>query len=159
MEAIMNKVIVFDIDGTIANTEHRKHWVSSKPKNWAAWNAGMANDTPHTDIKFIIDMFRFVNVNHPDHEDEIAIILCSGRGEETREVTERWLRDNDFYWDKLYMRAEKDYRKDSIVKVELLQQIRGDFGEPYLWFDDRQQVVDAIRACGVRVLQVAEGNF
>jgi HAD superfamily, subfamily IIIB (Acid phosphatase) len=159
MEAIMNKVIVFDIDGTIANTEHRKHWVSSKPKNWAAWNAGMANDTPHTDIKFIMDMFRFANVNHPDHEDEIAIVLCSGRGEENRDVTEKWLRDNDFYWDKLYMRAEKDYRKDSIVKVELLDQIRKDWGPPFLWFDDRSSVVQAIRAQGVRVLQVAEGDF
>jgi broad specificity polyphosphatase/5'/3'-nucleotidase SurE len=159
MEAIMNKVIVFDIDGTIANTEHRKHWVSSKPKNWAAWNAGMANDTVHEDIKFIWDALTFLNVNHPKYEDKIIRLFCSGRGEETREVTERWLRDNDFYWDKLYMRAEKDYRKDSIVKVELLEQIRKDWGEPFLWFDDRSSVVQAIRAQGVRVLQVCEGNF
>jgi len=159
MEAIMNKVIVFDIDGTIANTEHRKHWVSSKPKNWAAWNAGMANDTPHADIKFIMDMLRFANVNHPDHEDEIAIILCSGRGEETREVTRRWLNDNGFTYEQLYMRSEGDYRKDSIVKVELLEQIRKDWGPPFLWFDDREQVVQAIRAEGVRVLQVADGKF
>jgi hypothetical protein len=41
----------------------------------------------------------------------------------------------------------------------LLDQIRSDYGDPWLWFDDRNQVVDAIRACGVRVLQVAEGNF
>ena len=57
------------------------------------------------------------------------------------------------------MRAEKDNRKDSIVKVELLQQIRKDYGEPFLWFDDRSQVVNAIRAQGVRVLQVAPGDF
>jgi hypothetical protein len=154
-----NLVIVFDIDGTIANTEHRKHWVASKPKNWAAWNAGMANDTLHGDIKFIWDCFTMMNVNHPKYEDKIIRLFCSGRGEETREVTEKWLRDNDFYWDKLYMRAEKDYRKDSIVKVELLEQIRKDWGPPFLWFDDRSSVVQAIRAQGVRVLQVCEGNF
>jgi hypothetical protein len=148
----VNKIIVFDIDGTLANTEHRKHWVASKPKNWAAWNAGMANDTVHTDIAWLLNLCD--NRNH-----NTRIILCSGRGEETRAVTEQWLADNDIYFDALYMRREKDYRKDSIVKVELLQQIRYDYGEPFLWFDDRQQVVDAIRAQGVRVLQVAEGNF
>jgi hypothetical protein len=57
------------------------------------------------------------------------------------------------------MRAEKDYRKDSIVKVELLEQIRKDFANPWLWVDDRQQVVDAIRGEGIRVLQVAPGDF
>jgi hypothetical protein len=57
------------------------------------------------------------------------------------------------------MRAEKDNRKDSIVKVEFLHDITRDWGWPYLWVDDRQQVVDAIREQGVRVLQVAPGDF
>ena len=46
-----------------------------------------------------------------------------------------------------------------IQMTELLQQIRDKYGNPYLWFDDRQQVVDAIRAAGVKVLQVAPGDF
>ena len=146
----MIRAIVFDIDGTLANTEHRKHWVASKPKNWAAWNAGMVFDTLHADIVELLNMF----AARGDR-----IILCSGRGEETRGVTEQWLADNEIYYHALYMRAEKDYRKDSIVKVELLEQIRNDYCEPFVWFDDRQQVVDAIRACGVRVLQVAPGDF
>jgi len=148
----MNKIVVCDIDGTLANTEHRKHWVGSKPKNWAAWNAAMHLDTVHEDIKWLLNILDNRTLN-------TRIILCSGRGEETRAVTEQWLADNDIYYHALYMRSEKDNRKDSIVKVELLQQIRKDYGEPFLWFDDRQQVVDAIRACGVRVLQVAPGDF
>lgn len=146
----MNKAIVFDIDGTLANTEHRKHWVSSKPKNWAAWNAAMALDTPHTDIVELLDMF----AARGDR-----IILCSGRGEETRGVTEQWLAENKIYYHALYMRSEGDYRKDSIVKVKLLEQIRSDYCEPFLWFDDRNSVVQSIRAQGVRVLQVALGDF
>ena len=140
-----NLVMVFDIDGTLANVEHRRQFVASKTKNWAAWNAAMDRDTVHNDIKFIMDMCRFTSFNHPDYEDRIVTVLCSGRGEETRDVTTKWLVDNKIWHDKLYMRAAKDNRKDSIVKVELLQEIRKDWGEPYLWFDDRQQVVDAIR--------------
>ena len=147
----VGKVIVFDIDGTLANVDHRRQFVASRPKNWAAWNAGMANDTVHEDILWMLDSFQ----RRPD----TRIIICSGRGEETRAVTEKWLEDNSIAFDSLYMREEGDYRKDSIVKVELLQQIRADYGNPWLWIDDRQQVVDAIRAEGVRVLQVAPGDF
>lgn len=147
----LTKVIVFDIDGTIANVEHRRHWVASKPKNWAAWNAAMHLDTVHDDIKWMLESFH--------NRADTRIILCSGRGEETRAVTEQWLADNDIYHDRLYMRSAKDNRKDSIVKVELLEQIRKDYGEPFLWIDDRDQVVRAIRAEGVRVLQVCDGNF
>jgi len=146
----MSKIIVFDIDGTLANIEHRRQYVANKPKNWAAFNAGMHLDTVHEDIAFLMDIFA-------DRDD--TIILCSGRGEENRGVTEKWLADNDLPYKQLYMRSKKDYRQDSIVKVELLEQIRKDYGEPYMWFDDRNQVVDAIRAAGVRVCQVAEGNF
>jgi len=146
----MAKIIVFDIDGTLANTDHRKKWVATKPKNWAAWNAAMADDALHADIAELAISF---------HTQGNTVLLCSGRGEETRAVTESWLAQHVIPHRRLYMRRERDYRKDSIIKVELLAQIREDFGEPWLWFDDRQQVVDAIRAEGVRVLQVAPGDF
>ena len=145
------KVIVFDIDGTLANVDHRRHWVASKPKNWAAWNAAMDRDTVHEDIRWMLDQFVA--------DGTTRIVLCSGRGSETREVTEKWLKDNGIYYDALYLRAAKDNRKDSIVKVELLHDIQRDYAWPWLWVDDRQQVVDAIREAGVRVLQVAPGNF
>jgi uncharacterized HAD superfamily protein len=145
----MAKVVVFDIDGTLANADHRMHWVSSKPKNWKACDAAIPQDTVHTDIAWILDFLPL----------DTRVILCTGRSENVRTVTEEWLRNNDIEYNALYMRLSGDFRKDYIVKVELLQQIINDYGKPYLWFDDRQQVVDAIRAEGIRVLQVAPGDF
>ena len=147
----VGKVIVFDIDGTLANITHRRHWVANKPKNWRAFNAGMSQDTPNADIVWMLHTFR----SQPD----VRIVICSGRGSENRAVTESWLAEHVGAYDALYMREEKDYRADSIVKVELLEQIERDFARPWLWVDDRQQVVDAIRAQGIRVLQVAPGDF
>jgi predicted secreted acid phosphatase len=149
-EHIMTKVIVFDIDGTVANITHRRHWVATKPKNWAAFNAGMAQDTVYTDIKYIYDTFA---------AEGNTIIFCSGRGEENRAVTEAWLRANGFAWSALYMRSARDHRQDSIVKVELLHDIQRDWAWPFIWFDDRDSVVQSIREQGVRVCQVAPGNF
>lgn len=144
------KVFVFDIDGTLANNQHRTYWISSYPKNWKACDAAIPYDTPHQDIIWLLD-----TLVRPDSR----IILCTGRSESTRQVTEEWLKKHSVYWDNLYMRKDGDYRKDSIVKVELLKQITFDYAKPYIWFDDRQQVVDAIRDQGIRVLQVAPGDF
>jgi hypothetical protein len=145
----MGKVVVFDLDGTLANADHRMHWVSSHPKNWKACDAAIPQDIVHSDIAWILDFLPL----------DTRIILCTGRSENVREVTEAWLRDNHIEYNALYMRPSGDFRKDSVVKVELLQQIINDYGKPYLWFDDRQQVVDALRAQGIRVLQVAPGDF
>ena len=146
----MTKVVVFDIDGTLANIEHRRSFVATKPKNWKAFNAGIPNDTPHQDI---VDLARLFDLHR------FKVILCSGRSEESRVVTENQIEDFGVEFNALYMRPAGDHRPDDIIKVELLQQIRSDFGNPFLWFDDRQQVVDAIRAEGVRVLQVCAGDF
>jgi hydroxymethylpyrimidine pyrophosphatase-like HAD family hydrolase len=37
-------LICFDIDGTLANIEHRLDYVRSKPKNWKAFDSGIPND-------------------------------------------------------------------------------------------------------------------
>jgi hypothetical protein len=145
----MTKVIVCDIDGTVANLVHRRQYVASKPKNWRAFNAGMAQDTVYEDIQWMVTSLSMYS----------DLVFCTGRSEEQRAVTEQWLADNKFTYEGLFMRSAGDNRQDSIVKVELLQQIREKHGEPFLWIDDRQQVVDAIRAEGVRVIQVAPGDF
>ena len=158
----MNKVIVFDIDGTLANIEHRRSFVATKPKNWKAFNAGIVNDTPHEDIVSLAVLFYTLGYNAAFNgapNDEYIVVLCSGRGEEYREVTETQMSNFGVQYERLYMRPEKDHRPDDIIKVELLQQIREEFGNPWLWFDDRTRVVNAIRAEGVRVLQVAPGDF
>lgn len=146
----MNKVIVFDIDGTLANMEHRRQYVASKPKNWKAFNAGIPQDTPHEEIVFLAKTF--ADQGH-------TVLLCSGRGEDQRQVSVEQMDRFGVKYVKLFMRPAGDHRQDNVVKVELLQEIRKEFGEPFLWFDDRKQVVDAIRAEGVKVLQVEPGDF
>lgn len=146
----MSKIIVFDIDGTLANIDHRRQFVASKPKNWKAFTAVMDKDPPNDDIVFLAKLF---------YQQGYIVLICTGRNEGNKSVTVEWLAKQGVEYKKIYMRNGDDFRRDSIVKVELLAQIRQEFGEPYLWFDDRNQVVDAIRAEGVRVLQVAPGDF
>lgn len=145
------RVVVFDIDGTIADNKHRTHYLMGDKKDWKSYNAHMLDDDPIYDV---IKLLKELSVLH-------TIILCTGREEVYRQVTWDWLDHHQIsnHISGVYMRYTKDYRSDAIVKVELLNDIRNMYGEPWLWFDDRNQVVDAIRAQGVRVMQVAPGDF
>lgn len=143
-------LICFDIDGTLADLEHRRGWLKTKPKNWDAFKAGIPHDGL---IEPMAKMFRVLaQVN--------TVILASGRGEETRDMTHRWLLDNGLWpFEKLYMRPENDYRCDSIVKKEILDQIIADYGQkPDIVFDDRPRVVKMWRENGVFVADVYQGK-
>lgn len=144
------KIICFDVDGTLADCSHRQIHVRQKPKRWDLFNKKMHLDTPHGDIIWLAQMLK--SLGH-------TIIICSGRGDDYKDVTVDWLGKHGVQFDAIYMRKAKDSRADSIVKRELLDQIRIDFGEPFMVFDDRNQVVDMWRDAGVRCLQVAPGDF
>jgi hypothetical protein len=146
------KVAIFDIDGTLAEISHRHHWVKNKPKNWKAFNAAMHLDGVHNDV---VDMLKILSESY-------VILLASGRGEESRDVTVNWLNNVagiKGLYNKLYMRPLKDNRSDVIVKSEILDQILKDGFEPVMVFDDRQGVVDMWRSRGIRTYQVAPGDF
>jgi predicted kinase len=87
------------------------------------------------------------------------VVLCSGRQDQHRPQTERWLAANNVRYDGLYMRATGDQRTDSIVKEELYREhILGKWNVLFV-LDDRQQVVDTWRRLGLTCLQVAPGDF
>jgi hypothetical protein len=145
------RIFVFDIDGTLANIEHRRQYVQNGQRNWKKFNEKMMDDTPYEDIIFLAQHFHSM--------PWATVLIASGRGAEDREKTENWLSWRAVPYTKLYMRPAKDSRKDSIIKKEILEQIRAEYGEPFMVFDDRNQVVDMWRENGVRCLQVAPGNF
>jgi hypothetical protein len=137
-------LVVFDIDGTLANIEHRLDYVRSKPKNWKAFDAGIPNDKVNEPVAEVF--FTLVNAKH-------TVVLASGRNERSRQATEDWLRANDMIdYEKLYMRKADDFRGDDIVKQEILDQIIADYGrKPDMVFDDRKRVVDMWRRNGIWV--------
>ena len=152
----MKDVIVCDLDGTLADCEHRVHHVRNKPKNWDAFYAEIkydkANEAVETCIRALGTMAW-----------PLRIIYCSGRPERCRADTVRWLADGANLplrtdWDALFMRKDGDFRADYIVKQEILDaHIPKD--RVLFVLDDRQQVVDMWRRNGLTCFQVAPGDF
>lgn len=87
------------------------------------------------------------------------IVLMSGRGEDVREGTERWLSAHGVKYDELWMRKAGDTRADDIVKSELFDaHVRYRFAVRVV-LDDRSRVVALWRRLGLTCWQVDYGDF
>lgn len=142
--------IIVDIDGTVADLSHRRDYISTSPKNWAAFEAGIPFDTPH---QHVIDVVNIL------YDAGWRIVMCSGRGKHKRSVTLEWLEKYGVKFHALYMRGLNDYRRDDIVKSEILDKLISEGYNISFCIDDRNQVVDMFRSRGIPVFQVAPGDF
>ena len=142
------EIVIFDIDGTLADVSERIHHVKKKPKNWNAFFQGMAQD------KAIHSMVRLCNVLY---ESGIKIILCSGRNEEHRPETVQWLAQQGVNYHELILRANGDKRSDTVVKREMLASIER--SQILFVVEDRSRVVEMWRSEGLVCLQCAPGEF
>lgn len=151
--------VIVDIDGTLADCTHRLHHIrgDGSKKNGPAFFDACGGDAP---IKPVIDMVHSLRTGCPTAVPiGNRLIFCSGRPERTRAMTERWLLEQNFIRTSLYMRADNDFREDSIIKRELLAKIRADGFDPVLAIDDRSRVVKMWREEGLVCAQVADGDF
>lgn len=139
----LGDTVIFDIDGTLAhNDRHRGYF---------EWHK-VGGDKPMVPIINIAKMYQ--NAGY-------KIIIVSGR-EGTpicRNQTEQWLLKHGILYYALFMRGEKDFRRDSIIKAEIYDKFIKDVHNVEVVFDDRQQVVDFWRSIGLKCLQVEPGDF
>jgi predicted kinase len=152
--------IIFDIDGTLADVEHRRHFLSGAKPAWGAFFDEMVNDPPLRDVCLLAELLG----DHPlVNQGAIKLFLFSGRPETHRKETEDWLlKHARSYFQKaeaLLMRGEGDYRADTIVKKEMLRNIQAQGYEVRLVVDDRPSVVEMWKAEGLTVLAHDSGEW
>ena len=148
------KTIIFDVDGTIADVEHRRHLVNGdkgfKP-DWDAFRKATEDDTP---MQWVCDIAK----RYIAQGDDVAFF--SARNESEREITEKqisqWIGDGH---KGVFLRPNGDYTPDDEFKSALADKFIEMGGKIDLIFDDRQKVVDMWRDKGFTVVQVAEGDF
>ena len=153
-------LIICDIDGTIANLEHRLHYLKSPKKDWASFNKACVDDEPYKDVIAILQSLVLGHGNGCNvcGAVEREFHFFSGRNEVVRKETEEWLKKHvpiteDRDWE-LHMRKEGDYRPDTTVKYEMMYELKITPDDVLCILDDRQGVVDMWRQEGFRCLQV-----
>ena len=147
----MKKAVIFDVDGTLADCQHRRHFIEGEgKKDWDSF-FDPANVIKDPVIEPIAKLLRTL-------AQHTWVIIVTARRFEDREVTKAWLNLHQIRYDDLYIRKPGDRRDDAIFKREVLNDIQQNY-EVELVFDDRDRVVKMWREAGLTCLQVAEGNF
>ena len=153
---INNTIYIFDLDGTLANCEHRLHYIEgkSKKKDYDAFYNACGDDRP------ILANINIMNTLILSGE---CVWVWTGRRDSVRDITCDWLSKNTFFRandHNLRMRGSKDRRDDDEVKKEwLLSLSEFDRARINCAFEDRDRVVKMWRENNVTCLQVSYGDF
>ena len=153
----MGLKVVFDLDGTLADVEHRLHHIKredGKKRDWDAFERECGKDTP---IYQNIAVF-----NALAHYPNTEIAIWTGRNEKWIEETSSWLANHIGFQPALYdlkMRPRNDYTEDHILKLRWLNEARGNGWSPDIAFDDRFRVCEMFRENSVVCHHVAGGFF
>lgn len=121
----MRKAIIVDLDSTLVNNDHRHHYIAdfysddgtdnhvpeSKKERWAKFNAEIPNDTLNEWCAEIMKML----------DKKFFILIITGRGEDVRKATQKWLVKHLVYFDEMFMRDRRDFRASMVYKREVLE--------------------------------------
>lgn len=133
----LEECVICDIDGTLALLDGRNPYFPN------------IYDKLNYPVAYLIS----------DSHKDAKMFLFTGRKEEFRNVTEKWLSKYNIRYDKLIMRKDNDNRADEIVKKEMYEKYIKDKYYVNCIYDDRDKVVKMWRDLGLLCLQVYYGNF
>lgn len=145
----MNRLWIFDIDGTLANNGHRIKHLKQDRKNWREFFADQSKDEPY---EAVMELLRILTLKGD------RCIIITGRDEEHRAESYRWINEHYgliFPEKDLIMRKAGDRRDDDLIKLELLAEWMKENGDHKVLgvFEDRHRVIDAWRDAGFYVFE------
>jgi phosphoglycolate phosphatase-like HAD superfamily hydrolase len=142
---MMKRLAIFDVDGTLMNIQHRRHYVAGPDKDWPAFFDAMEFDTINDHV---------FHMAHALHNDDYNIIVVSGRNEKHREITEKQLAFGKLSYSELIMRPDNNYEPDFVFKKTILDAFVEADMKPQFAVDDRPSVVQMWRENGVPCFDV-----
>lgn len=133
---------MFDLDGTLADTAHRQHFLEGRPRDWDGFFGAAPADPP---------LARGVELAVASAAD-CEVVYLTGRPERCRRDTLDWLAAQGLPEGRVWMRGNQDRRPARLTKLEVLRRIaRG--REVRMLVDDDELVCEAARAAGFRVVR------
>ncbi|MFC1408961.1 hypothetical protein ACEZCY_06645 [Streptacidiphilus sp. N1-12] len=133
---------VFDLDGTLAETGHRQHFLERRPRDWKGFFAAAAEDPPLAEgVRLALEA-----------AETCEVVYLTGRPERCRRDTLAWLARHGLPEGRVRMRANDDRRPARTTKLEVLRRL-GRSREVRLLVDDDLLVCDAAERAGFRVLR------
>ena len=137
------EAIIVDIDGTIANVDHRIHLVRKPNKNWKLFFEKMNDDKP---IEQIINKIKEL------HDDGLKILIVTGRPETYQSITSAWLNKHlPFEEFELIQRKKNDNRPSYQVKKSILIELKKKYKIKF-FLDDKEEDINMYLNEGCQLL-------
>lgn len=139
----MKDTVVIDLDGTLANVDHRAHLVRREKPDWDKFYSDCDKDTQNEWCVHLINCMMAAG---------FKVLIVSARRQTEKTKTFLWL-CNAFHcvpeW--ILLRGQDNHEEDTVLKKRWLDS----YGKDRILFvvDDRQKVVDMWRREGLVCLQ------
>ena len=133
----MSAIWIFDMDGVIANIDHRLHHIYKDNPDWDAFfsDSELLRDSVIPATRTIMDGLE---------SQKIFPIILTSRTENTRIATASWLARVGVKYSELIMKPENTHDLSSPAwKKSILENLVEAFGAPAYFFDDSLENVEA----------------
>jgi hypothetical protein len=144
--------VLFDLDGVLANGDHRQHLLNPKGggrKDWKTFFSKAGGDLLIEEVAALTVLL----------DDSLKRVLLTARPTTIQDITLEWLSRFSVRWDLLVMRRDGDYSPSPDAKRAALHELQAHGFDVLLALDDDRRNVDMFHAEGVRCLYIHSGYY
>lgn len=127
------EAVIFDMQGTLCDVSSVRHLVECDKPDFDAFHTATGGCPP---FQWVVDEAKKA------HLARKVIIVMTGMNEKFRDSVVAWLTRHEVPFNQLMMRPNRDFRKDFIIKREMLEdtRLRG-LNVTHAW-DDNPRIVE-----------------
>ena len=141
--------VIFDLDGTLADTRHRQYFLERTPPEWDHFHLACHDDPPNQPVAEVLR-------DHFKQNRRVHIFTGREGSSEVHKRTVAWLTHHKIPFDGLWMRPEGDQRSALELKTEMLEQFHHRTALRVLCiYEDDPRVVEALRELRYPCMEVS----
>ena len=143
---------MFDLDGVLANADHRQHLLDPQPgqrRDWQAFFARAGDDALIAEVASLTVLL----------DDSLHRVLLTARPTTIQALTVDWLGRHSIRWDLLVMRRDLDFSPSPDAKRSAVEDLRAHGFDLLLAFDDDRRNVDMFHAEGIPCIYIHSGYY
>jgi hypothetical protein len=144
--------VVFDLDGVLANGDHRQHLLNptgGRKKDWQTFFSKAGGDALIAEVASLTILL----------DPALHRVLLTARPTTIQQLTLDWLSEHSIRWDLLVMRPDREFSPSPVAKRHAVRELRAHGFELLLAFDDDRRNVDMFHDEGIPCIYIHSGYY